>query len=198
MNARSLSRQGIVGAILLAGIVLLPSCVGVPVGDPEKSKADSRFVGVWEWRDAQLNRAIIRAWDQKTYVIDVLSGVDTGTLQPRSRYVYKGWLTDIKGQTFLTMQPADLVGMMNGDERPKYYIVAKVKLEGTTLTALGLNTDFPKLKEAATSAALEQLIAENIEDPKLYATPIVATKWTPEQMKGLDKLVETFKEFKPQ
>jgi hypothetical protein len=198
MNARLLWRRGIVGTILVAGIVGLSSCVGVPVGDPEKSKADSRFVGVWEWRDAQLNRAIIRAWDQKTYVIDICSGVDTGTLQPRSRYVYKAWLTDIKGQTFLTMQPADLVGMMNGDQRPKYYIVAKVKLEGTTLTAQGLNTEFPKLKFVATSAALEQVIAENIDDPKLYTTPIVATKWTPEQMKGLDKLVETFKEFKPQ
>src|SRR5207253_7840428 len=114
MNARSLPRQAILASILFTSILTLSSCVGVPVGDPEKSKADSRFVGVWEWRDAQLNRAIIRAWDQKTYVIDVCSGVDTGTLQPRSRYVYKAWLTDIKGQTFLTMQPADLLGPMNG------------------------------------------------------------------------------------
>ena len=198
MNAWSISRRGIVTITLLGLMLGLSSCVGVPVGDPEKSKADSRYVGVWEWRDAQLNRAVIRAWDQKTYVIDVMSGVDTGTLQPRSRYVYKAWLTDIKGQTFLTMQPADLVGMMNGDERPKYYIVAKVKLDGVTLTAMGLNAEFPKVKEAATAAALEQLIAQNIDDPKLYTTAIVATKWTPEQMKGLDKLVETFKEFKGQ
>jgi hypothetical protein len=44
---------------------------------------------------------------------------------------------------------------------------------------------------------LERTIAANVNDPKLYANnPIAATRWTPDQMKNLEKLQETFREYK--
>ena len=199
MIARSLWRRGTFVALALAGMLGLVACLPVPLGDPAKSTADSRFCGVWEWRDARVNRAVIRQWDQRTFVVDVLTGdfLEDGNIRPRERNVYKGWLTELKGQTFLTMQPIESTGMLNGDTRQAYYIVARVKLQGTTLTAMALDPEFKKLKEARDREALEKIVTENIDDPKLFtATPIVATRWTVEQMKGLEKLQDTFREWK--
>ena len=96
--------------LALAALLSVGGCVGVPLGDPAKSTADSRLFGVWEWRDGHINRAVVRPWDQRTYVIDVLTGDPTGdgtAIAPRERNVFKAWLTDVAGQTFLTMQPIE-------------------------------------------------------------------------------------------
>jgi hypothetical protein len=122
--------------------------------------------------------------------------VEDGT-QPRMRVVYKGWLTKVKGQTFLTMEPVETIGAVNGDDRAKVYMVLKVVLEGNTLTASQIDPEFKGVKDLKTSEALERLVAENLEDAKLFVKPIVAVKWTPDQMKGLEKLQETFREWKP-
>jgi hypothetical protein len=199
MIARSFWRRGTIVALALASMLGLAACLPVPLGDPAKSKADSRFFGVWEWRDARVNRAIIRPWDERTFIVDALSGdfLEDGNVKPRERNIFKGWLTEIKGQTFLTLQPIETTGMLNGDSRPAYYIVTRVKLEGATLTAMALDPEFKKLREVRDRDALEKIVAENIDDPKLYtATAIVATHWSVEQMKGLEKLQDTFREWK--
>jgi hypothetical protein len=199
MIVRSLWRRGTIVALAIAGMLGLAACLPVPLGDPAKSKADSRFFGVWEWRDARVNRAVIRPWDERTFIVDVLGGdfLEDGNVRPRERNVFKGWLTEIKGQTFLTLQPIETTGMLNGDSRQAYYINTRVKIEGATLTAMALDPEFKKLKESRDRDALEKIVAENIDDPKLYtAAPIVATHWTVEQMKGLEKLQDTFREWK--
>ena len=45
------------------GLLTLSACIPAPVGDPRTSKADSRLVGVWEWRDGLVHRTIFRQWD---------------------------------------------------------------------------------------------------------------------------------------
>ena len=199
MNVRTLARRGLELVILFGAMLTLPACLPVPLGDPAKSTADSRLCGVWEWRDALVNRAVIRQWDQHTYVVDVLTGayVDDATTQPRSRSVYKAWLTNLNGQTFLTMQPIEIVGVVNGDERPKVYLISKIVLENDTLTAHPLDPEFKNLKDVKTPEALEKIVTENTTDPKLFVKPISAVKWSPDQMKGLDKLQEQFRDWKP-
>jgi hypothetical protein len=199
MNPRTLVRRALILAALIGAVLTLPACLPVPLGDPAKSVADSRLCGVWEWRDALVNRAVIRQWDQRTYVVDVLTGayVDDNTTQPRSRSVYKAWLTTLNGQTILTMQPIEIVGVVNGDERPKVYLISRITFENDTLTAAPLDPEFKNLKDVKTPEALEKIVTENTADPKLFVKPIIAVKWTPDQMKGLDKLQETFKEWKP-
>src|SRR2546421_1626782 len=125
MTAGLLGRRGVFAAVLLAGLLGLAACLPVPLGDPAKSKADSRFFGVWEWRDGRVHRAIMRPWDERTLIVDILSGdlAEDGTTKPRERDLYKAWLTDIKGQTFMTLQPIETVGMVNGDARQTYFIV---------------------------------------------------------------------------
>ncbi len=133
-------------------------------------------------------------------MIDVLTGEigdDPAATKPRARDVYKAWLTEVKGQSFLTLQPIETLGMVNGDTRQPYYLVARVKIEGTTLTAMAVSGDYEKIKGVQTTAALEKVIAENLDDPKLFqANPIAATKWTVDQMKGLEKLQDAFHDWK--
>jgi hypothetical protein len=189
-----------IGAAVLMGLLGLVACLPVPLGDPRTSKADSRFVGVWEWRDGQLRRAIIRQWDERTYVVNVIATDvtdDATVLKPRQRDVYKGWLTDIKGNTFLTLQPIETAGTINGDPRQRYFITVKVKIDANGLTATALNADFKPVKEAATAEALERAIVQNLEDPKLFGQSITATRWTLDQMKGLERLEDAFREWKP-
>jgi hypothetical protein len=197
MNARR--TWGTSLGVALTLLLSLAGCVGVPLGDPAKSTTDSRLFGVWEWRDAHINRAVIRPWDRHTYVVDVLTGDPTGdgtAITPRSRNVFKGWLTDVAGQTFLTMQPIETMGTVNGDDRQPTYLVVRIKLDGATLTASGIQPDFKPIQDAKTSADLEKAIAANIDNPKLFAPPVVTTHWSTGQMKGLDKLQESFRELK--
>ncbi len=86
MNARASLVRGMVVAAVL-GLLGLASCLPVPLGDPAESKADSRFSGVWEWRDGRTHQAIIRPWDEKTFVVDVLTGEPQadGATKPRER-----------------------------------------------------------------------------------------------------------------
>jgi hypothetical protein len=199
MIARSFWRRRTIVAVVVAGLLGLAACLPVPLGDPAKSKADSRFFGVWEWRDSRVHRAVIRPWDERTLVVDILSGdlAEDGTTKPRERDLYKAWLTDIKGQTFMTLQPTETVGMVNGDARQRYFIVAKVKIDGMTLTATALDPEFKKLKEVPNREALERIVSDSLDDPKLFTTtPIVAARWTVDQMKGLEKLQDAFREWK--
>jgi hypothetical protein len=198
MNTRTVFRAWLF-AIAVASLFFLPGCVAVPLGDPAKSTADSRLFGVWEWRDGHINRAVVRPWDRHTYVVDVLTGDPTGdgtAIAPRSRNVFKGWLTDVAGESFLTMQPIDTMGTVNGDDRKPSYLVVRIKFDGATLTASGIQPDFKPIQDAKTSAELEKAIAANLDNPKLFAAPIVTTHWNTDQMKGLDKLQETFRELK--
>jgi len=201
MTSRRSWRRGGVGAVVLMGLLLTVSaCLPVPVGDPRTSKADSRLVGVWEWRDGLVHRTIFRQWDEHTYVVHVLASEmtdDAAAIKPRQRDVYKGWLTEIKGQTFLTLQPMETVGMLNGDPHQRFFITVKIKLDANGLTATALNADFKPVKDAATAEALERAIADHLDDPKLLGQSITATKWTVEQTKGLERLEDAFREWRP-
>ncbi len=87
--------------------------------------------------------------------------------------------------------------MVNGDARQTYFIVAKVKIEGMTLTATSLDPEFKKLKEAPNREALERIVSDSLGDPKLFTTtPIIAARWSVDQMKGLEKLQDAFREWK--
>jgi hypothetical protein len=185
--------------VIAAGLLGLASCLPVGLGDPEKSKADSRYFGVWEWRDDSVHRALIRPWDERTFVVDVMSSVvkPDGSMAPRERGVFKAWLTDVKGTTFMTLQPIETIGMVNGDSRTPYFLVVKVALEGTTMTAQALDPQYKGLIKCKTREELEKIVSSNLDDPKLLTgTPVVIKRWGVDQMQGLEKLQQTFHDWK--
>lgn len=198
MVARSFWRRGLVSCVMAAGLLGLASCLPVQLGDPDKSKVDPAFNGVWEWRDgSKIELAVFQRYDDRTYVVDVLSGEagEGDAVKPAQRDIYKGWLTSVKGETFLTLAPMESVGALPGATPPKY-LVAKVKIEGDALTAFGIDPEYKKLKDVGTPTALAQMISENMDDVKLFLKPIMATKWDADQILRLEKIREGFREWK--
>src|SRR4051794_17165564 len=108
MGATAFSKRTCVGTVVLAALLGLSACLPVPLGDPEKAKIDPRLVGVWQWRDddATVHLAVFRPFDDRTYAVDTMTGTMAadGVMKPASRNVFKGWLTTVKGETFLTLQ----------------------------------------------------------------------------------------------
>jgi hypothetical protein len=199
MNARSLWRKGSIQAVVVAGLLGLAACLPVPLGDPAKAKLDPRLTGVWEWHEnGQVQLAVFRPYDEHTYIVDGLTGEpgEGDAIKPLSREMLKGWLTTVKGETFLTMESLQTVGSIPGETRQKYFIVARIKIEGDVITATGIDPEYAKLKEIGTSTALERMISENIDDPKMYLKPIMATKWDNDQVVKLEKIQDAFKDWK--
>lgn len=197
MTWQTIVRRGLFLTVLLAGLLGLCSCLPVPLGDPEKSKVDARFNGVWEWRDGgKMYLVIFQPYDDRTYFVDALTGEpgEGNAVKPLGRDIYKSWLTKVRGETFLTMAPLEGVGALPG-AKPTKYLVAKVKIEGDTLTAYGIDPEYKKLKDVATPTALEKMISENMDDTTMFLKPIMATKWDADQVEKLEKIREGFREW---
>jgi hypothetical protein len=116
-------------------------------------------------------------------------------IKPLQRDMYKGWLTSVKGETFITLAPIESVGALP-DAQPTKYLVGKVKLEGDTLTAWGIDPEYKKLKDVGTPTALKQMIQENMDDASMYLKPVMTTKWDADQIQRLEKIRDAFREWK--
>jgi hypothetical protein len=198
MTARTFWGRCVFLAVLLAGLLGLCSCLPVPLGDPEKSKVDARFNGVWEWREGGKRYLVVfQPYDERTYFVDALTGEqgEGDVVKPVQRDIYKAWLTMVRGETFLTMAPLEGVGALPG-AKPTKYLVAKVKIQGDTLTAYGIDPEYKKLKDVGTPTALEKMISENLDDTTMFLKPIMATKWDADQVEKLEKIREGFRVWK--
>lgn len=176
--------------VAVPGILALVSCLPVALGDPERAKADPKYVGAWLWSDGDTsNVAIVRPWDAKTYAVHTISF--TGPLeQPKvnDRNFFKGWLAEVKGETFLNLQPVETLASLPGEKRDTVYLVAKLKLEGERLTATGLDPSYERFKGLKSSDELERLIIQQSQDPKMWTKPIEARRLGATEMDTLENL----------
>src|SRR4051812_12613081 len=106
------SKRTWVGVILvmpmLALVLGMFACLPAPVGDPEKSKVDDKFLGVWqpEAQDANSKSVVVlKKWDAKTYLLLDYSVKTTDGKTERDQAAMKGWLTTIGGATFMVLEP---------------------------------------------------------------------------------------------
>lgn len=199
MNAHIRFRRGLAVWVFSLAALTLASCLPVPLGDPEKAKIESSYVGAWEWRDGdKTNVVTIRPYDNRTYFVDAMTfGGTMDEPQPRARNLYKAWLTKVKGETFITMQPAETLGFFaNEKPQPRYYLVSKLKLEEGQLKATGVNGGYLPLKDVPTPAALEQVITDHLNDPQMWTPMIVADPVRADRMDALAKLMKAFAEPK--
>ncbi len=178
--------------VAVLGLLVL-GCLPVPLGDPEKASVDPKLVGAWSWADAgQTNVVILRPWDAHTYVADIMCYTgDTSAPVPKYREVYKAWLTPVKGQQMITLQPIALVGAAP-EKRTKGYMIARVSVDGDTLTATGLDGGYAGFADVATATQMEKLVTEKFDDVSMWAKPIVATKLLNGSNLDLDKLAKSF------
>jgi len=157
-------------APLVVAILGLTACVRHPVGDPEQSKVDPAYAGVWLTKntDGEYSLLFLRPYDARTYFSSIFSyRSDNGRLTPTQRMNCKAWLTAIGGTKFLTLEPLNnehFAGV--GDQPP--YLVGKIGLTDDTLHLRFVNGDQEPVKSANSSRALEAAIAKNINSDSLY------------------------------
>jgi len=182
-------------AILLACTALLTlcSCLPVPLGNPDKSTAEAKYLGAWTYAEAgQTTVVVIRPWDARTYLVDALIYTgDSSAPVPKIRTTFKGWLTTVKGYPFLTLQPIDTLSA-TPTNTPRKYLIAMLTLEGDQLTGTPLDYQYPKFADIGTATQLEKTVADNFDDVKMWVKPIVATKLNEGANPNIEKLAKLF------
>lgn len=174
---------------LILVILGLTACVKHPVGDPEKSKVDPAYSGVWLEKETNGDRSLLflRPYDARTYFANVFTYRSDGDgLKPAQRINSKAWLTSIGGATFLTMEPLNLEHFVGVGDKPPY-LVGKISLTDGALQFRLVNGDHDSVKSADNSQQLEAAIEKEGNSEALYGGE--ATVFTKADDKALIKSV---------
>lgn len=149
-------------------VLALAGCLTIPLGDPEQSRADPKFVGTWMQRDPSSGEVKLMdaiAYDARTYlVISYEAKPDgAGSFERGGQSIFKGWLTEVAGQTFCTLQ-------ILGEESDQPYVVFRATLadDGRELAARGIEPKFVRENGVDTPEALRKLIEANLDNDSMY------------------------------
>lgn len=158
------------GGVLLA--VIVAGCLPYPLGDPAQSKIDPRLAGHWFYDDQERPMIVtVFPFDAHAYVVETRDyRKDAGKLELQGRTLFKGWLTDIQGKTFLTLDPLAQHLESNQNEK-KAYPVLRIEEAGEQLTTRRVNEDFEPMKQVKSTKEEAALIAKEIDNSALYAGP---------------------------
>jgi hypothetical protein len=161
----------IIGGLLLAAV----GCIAIPLGDPEKSKVDDKLVGIWMNKpqdDGTQTMYTVTAYDSRTYFVSYFTFTkDKDAVTAKDRMDWKMWLTDVGGQRFATLQmitPQLLLGDPDSKDNDEKYAIVKLTLDGDKLTVQAINDDFIKSSNIQNSKELEDFIAKNLDNSKLF------------------------------
>lgn len=156
------------GLCVLAAV--LAGCLPFPLGDPQKSKVDPKLAGHWMSDDSERPMIIsVYPFDEHTYVIESREyEKDNGALQRQTHTVWKGWLSDLKGKTFLTLDPL-VQHLPSNEDGKKVYPVLRIERQGEKISIHRVNEDFESMKQVKSAKEEQELIAKEIDNPSLYA-----------------------------
>jgi hypothetical protein len=153
------STRSITGVLLMLAIIPifagLLACMPVPIGNPERSRIDPDFSGLWAWEadDESGELYLFQPYDKRTWLmigVRVEEGpdyegepIDTDTAEATFRalgshevgadgittsgtVLYKAWLTKLGGERFMTWEP---VGGFDSDGSylPDFWWVVRVE-----------------------------------------------------------------------
>jgi len=158
--------------VVPAAIVILglAACVKHPVGDPEKSKVDPQYAGVWLTEDADGSGSflVMLPYDSRTYFAKIMSYRKTvDGVEPTEIMDCKAWLTSIGGATFITMEPLSWGKLAKVRDKPPY-LVGKIALVDSALQIRLLDGGKPLVRDADNSRELEAAIAEHVDSDSLF------------------------------
>jgi hypothetical protein len=157
-------------APLVIVILGLVACVDHPLGDPEKSKIDPRFSGIWEAKgdDGDGGFLFLRPYDSRTYVATFLGyQVKDEGIEPESRTDCKAWLIQVGEATFISMEPLSL-GHFAGLKNKPPFIVAKITLADDELSLRLVDGTKDPAKKATSSQELQAVIEQHVASDALY------------------------------
>ena len=179
-------------ALPMLACLLLCSCLKVPLGDPEKSKVEQRYAGAWLWENPEARHLIVlQSWDARTYYVRMIALSDDVGKRKAEMTVMKGWLTRVGAETFLTLQDAESLSSLPGEDEEKIYAVMKLNQLDDRLIATPLNASFPPFEVVRSPEELHQMIEQHMDNPAMWAEdPIEAVRASPEQRKAFEDAYE--------
>ena len=173
-------------AVVLLALVMI-GCLPFPLGDPQHSTVDPKLQGLWYFDDADRPMLIaIYPFDEHTYAVRSRDfRKEAGRLEPAGGALWKAWLTDVKGRTFITLDPL-AQHLDAGTVEKKAYPVFQLVRDGQTIKARRVNEDFEPMKQVKNAQEEADLIAREIDNPSLYAgEPATFRHLDPEKDKAL-------------
>lgn len=184
--------------LIIPVIVGLLACMPVPIGDPERSRIDPDFNGVWTLLADNEGPGFyaFEPYDKRTWL---LMGVplETGDQADLSQYdlnsydglaklmenepvgddgvtttevsMYKAWRTKIGGEWFITWEPKGAFG--EDDFEPEAWFVFRIeKLDQNTINLHMVEDGDEFFKEVEkTRRAYERVIKKNVKNAALYS-----------------------------
>ena len=155
---------------LLIVVLGLAACVKHPVGDPENSKMDPQYSGVWltESAEGEGSFLVMRPYDARTYFASIMSyRKKEGGIEPTAQLNCKAWLTPIGDATFVTMAPLSSAHFAGISDKPPY-LVGKLRLIDGALHLRLVNGGGEPAQRANSSRELEATIAKHVASDSLY------------------------------
>jgi hypothetical protein len=197
MNApfRSFPRRPLTWLVAFTIIAGLVGCFEFPLGDPEKSKADDRFAGLWLQKEPGSDAAdliSIVPFDARTFVVTDMKFTRDAQNRPtlKEESTYKMWLTTVGGSTFATLESKDAKTLLP-DPKPSY-VVLKIARDDNVITAHDLNEKFVSDANVTTPEGLEKLIAANLANPSLLGEKATFDLLTPDRAEEAKSILTAF------
>jgi len=163
----------IAGFICFALFVItsVVSCLPLPLSKPAHSKIDGELTGYWRKEQKnpdEVTVLLIAPFDNNAYLIHAV-GYDKKNPSQKDHMVLKGWLTELKGQRFLVMEPDDQLAGPAGITVDRIYPTYRLDGRGGDLViARLLREGFKPFKNLKTATELAKIIADNLDNPEMY------------------------------
>ena len=122
-------------SIVVIVLGVLTSCLPAPLGDPSKSRVDPALKGCWINEDGDdAIMAIVAPFDEHVYCVDVITlKRHDGAWALQNSRAHRAWLTDVKGHSFITLEPVLHMVDPALTDSDATYMVARVKASGETI-----------------------------------------------------------------
>ena len=162
------------GAFILfaACAMWLSGCLPFPLGSPETSRMDPSLAGYWLAKPGDDKQTLISIFpfDGHSYVVNwtEFTRGDSGQFEASSVQLEKAWLTSVQSARFITLEPLALRLPSNAQEK-KVYVVARLVQDGDGVLVRPIDPDFRGFENIKSSRDVEDVIRENLNNPKLYS-----------------------------
>lgn len=165
--------------LLIPFILGLLACLPVPIGDPERSRIDPTISGVWVYMEGDERRGFyaFEPFDKRAWL---LAGIESGSGNDKVAF-YKGWLTKLAGEHFMTWEPKGVYD--NETFTPEVWFVFRIERPDPDTLELWLvdgdNEVFKGVEE--TRRAYERVLKKNVRNADIYdEDPTRMIRLTPE------------------
>lgn len=178
--------------VVLGLITLVAGCLPTYVGNPDTATVDPALVGLWHRVDNDADDLwAVHKMNERTYLIQSFRIEKSGDARVlRNSLACRGWMTEIAGHKFLSLEMYPPAGSLEAKPDPNRYVVARVQIKDNTISVRGIDANFVKGKPLDRPQQLEAIIKENIDADEMYAGELTYEKVTEANREKLKAVID--------